>query len=159
MAFALQGFKEVEFVKPVGRIVMTFTGNTIRFNKATAQALGYPAYVRLLVNESTKQIAVAVTTSKALNAVKFSKPEGKQILSVSIREKNAIEAIGKFFTLTDAPEGEVAYASVDGEYFPHEKAVIFNAENATVGTMKRRGRKKASESAEGAESENTETAE
>ncbi|MBT1173153.1 hypothetical protein JS528_07270 [Bifidobacterium sp. MA2] len=145
MAFALQGFEEVKLVKPVGKIVMTFTGNAVRFNKATAQALGFPAFVRVLVNEKTKQIALAVTTSKANNAVKFSKTEEKQSASVSFKEKAVVEAVAQFFTLGEAPEGEVAYISVPGTYYPGDKAVIFDAEDATAGTMKRRGRKKASE--------------
>lgn len=143
MSSALQGFEEVKLVKPVGKITMTVTGNTVRFNKATAQALGFPAFVRVLVNEQTRQIAIAVTTSKANNAVKFSKPEERQTASVSVKEKTVLEAIGRFFTLDEAPEGEVSYASVPGEFFAGDKAVIFNADEATTGTMKRRGRKKA----------------
>lgn len=143
MAFALQGFEEVKLVKPVGKIVMTVTENAVRFNKATAHALGFPAFVRVLVNEKTRQIALAVTTSKSNNAVKFSKPEEKQTASISLKEKAVVDAIRAFFPLSPAPEGEVAYASVTGEYFPADKAVIFDVENAVSGTMKRRGRKKA----------------
>lgn len=147
MVSVLQGFEEVRLVKPVGKITMTVTANAVRFNKATAQALGFPAFVRLLVDENGRRIAVAVTTGKALNAVKFSKTEEKQTASVSVREQAALEAIGKFFTLAEAPEGEVAYVSVPGTYYPDDKAVIFNVDDATAGTMKRRGRKKATDAA------------
>ena len=148
MASVLQGFEEVRLVNPVGKITMTVTANPVRFNKGTAQAMGFPAFVRLLVDGNGRRIGVAVTTGEALNAVKFSKTEEKQTASVSVREQAALDAIGKFFTLAEAPEGEVAYVSVPGTYYPDDKAVIFNVNDATAGTMKRRGRKKATGSAE-----------
>ena len=142
MASLLQGFEEVQLVKPVGKTVLTVTDSAIRFNKATAEVLGFPAYVKVLINDKTKQIAVTPTT-KADNAIKFSKPEGKQSTSVSVKEATLIEAVKAYFTLPEAPEGEIAYQSVNGTAYPESKTVIFDAANATAGTMKRRGRKKA----------------
>ncbi|MBM6697040.1 hypothetical protein H6A11_08420 [Bifidobacterium pullorum subsp. saeculare] len=142
MASLLQGFEEVRLAKPVGKTVMTVTDSAVRFNKATAEVLGFPAYVKVLINEKTRQVAVTPTTEKADNAVKFSKPEGKQTSSVSIKEEAPLAAVSKFFTLAEAPEGEIAYQSVNGAAYPEEKTVIFNADDAVAGTMKRRGRKK-----------------
>lgn len=105
--------------------------------------LGFPAYVKVLINDKTRQIAVTPTTAKADNAIKFSKPEGKQAASVSVKEATLIEAVKAYFTLPEAPEGEIAYQSVNGTAYPESKTVIFDAANATAGTMKRRGRKKA----------------
>ena len=65
MASLLQGFEEVQLVKPVGKTVLTVTDSAIRFNKATAEVLGFPAYVKVLINDKTKQIAVTPTTAKA----------------------------------------------------------------------------------------------
>lgn len=93
MASLLQGFEEVQLVKPVGKTVLTVTDSAIRFNKATAEVLGFPAYVKVLINDKTKQIAVTPTTAKADNAIKFSKPEGKQSTSVSVKEATLIEAV------------------------------------------------------------------
>ena len=151
MASLLQGFEEVQLVKPVGKTVLTVTDSAIRFNKATAEVLGFPAYVKVLINDKTKQIAVTPTTAKADNAIKFSKPEGKQAASVSVKEATLIEAVKAYFTLPEAPEGEIAYQSVNGTAYqsvngtayPESKTVIFDVANATAGTMKRRGRKKA----------------
>ena len=141
MASLLQGFEEVQLVKPVGKTVLTVTDSAIRFNKATAEVLGFPAYVKVLINDKTRQIAVTPTTAKADNAIKFSKPEGKQAASVSVKEATLIEAVKAYFTLPEAPE--IAYQSVNGTAYPESKTVIFDAANATAGTMKRRGRKKA----------------
>ena len=143
MASALQGFEEVRLTKPAGKTVMTVTDSAVKFNKATAIELGYPAYVKVLINEKTRQIAVTPTTAKAENAVKFSKPEGKQTASISVRDTTLVAAIGQYFELAEAPEGEIAFQSVNGTVYPNDKAVIFDAANATAGTMKRRGRKKA----------------
>lgn len=99
MASLLQGFEEVQLVKPVGKTVLTVTDSAIRFNKATAEVLGFPAYVKVLINDKTKQIAVTPTTAKADNAIKFSKPEGKQAASVSVKEATLIEAVKAYFTL------------------------------------------------------------
>ncbi|MBW3078003.1 hypothetical protein [Bifidobacterium simiiventris] len=142
MASALQGFEEVRLVKPAGQTVMTVTANSVKFNKSTAIELGYPAYVKVLINDKTRQIAVTPTTAKADNSVKFSKPEGKQTASVSIKDATLVAAIGKYFDLAEAPEDEISFQSVDGTVFANDKAVIFDADKATAGTMKRRGRKK-----------------
>lgn len=53
MASLLQGFEEVQLVKPVGKTVLTVTDSAIRFNKATAEVLGFPAYVKVLINDKT----------------------------------------------------------------------------------------------------------
>ncbi|MBT1177164.1 MULTISPECIES: hypothetical protein [Bifidobacterium] len=143
MASLLQGFEEVRLVKPVGKIVMTVTDNAVKFNKATAIVLGHPAYVKVLVNEKTKQIAVTPTTAKADNGIKFSKGEGKQAASISVKDAAVLEAVKQFFDIAEAPEGQVAYQSVPGESHPNDKVVIFDAAKATAGVMKRRGRKKA----------------
>ncbi len=50
MASLLQGFEEVQLVKPVGKTVMTVTDSVVRFNKATAEVLNFPAQVKILIN-------------------------------------------------------------------------------------------------------------
>ncbi|MBT1169971.1 hypothetical protein [Bifidobacterium sp. SO4] len=140
MASLLQGFEEVQLVKPVGKTVMTVTDSAIRFNKATVEVLGSPAYVKVLINEKTKQIAVTPAAEKADNAVKFAKAGAA---SVSVKEPVLVEAVKAYLPVGDAPEGEVAYQSVNGAAYAESKTVIFDVANATAGTMKRRGRKKA----------------
>ena len=144
MAALLSGFEEVNVVKPIGKVVMTVTASSIRFNKATAAALGFPAHVKVLVNEQTRQIALTPTTGRAENALKFSKPEDKQRLSISVKDKAVLAALHGYFTIGEAPEGEVAYVAVDGTAYPNDRIVIFNVADAVAGTMKRRGRRKAS---------------
>ncbi len=138
---ALQGFEEINITKPIATMTMTVMQSRIRFNKATATALGYPAYVKVLINEKTKQVALEVCTGRETNAVKFSKPEGKQTASVSITEDALVTTVAKLFTFESAPEGEVSYQLVNGKLL-NAKAAVFTAADAKAGTMKRRGRKK-----------------
>lgn len=138
----LQGFEEVNITAPITKMTMTVMDTRVRFNKATAIALGYPAYVKVLVNEKTKQVALEVCTGRDANAVKFSKPEGKQTASVSLKDATLVATIREFFTLKPVPEGEDSYAAVPGKLFPEQHVVVFDAAGAVAGTMKRRGRKK-----------------
>ena len=138
----LQGFEEVNLSAPTGKVVMTVTDSAVRFNKATAAALGYPAFVKILINDRTRQIAVQPAAEGTPNAVRFSKPEGKQVASVNIKDAAVRTAIDQYFTLEQAPEGEVAYQSVNGTVYAGDSVVIFNIDDAVSGMMKKRGRKK-----------------
>ncbi|MCI1674146.1 MAG: hypothetical protein LKI34_08035 [Bifidobacterium tibiigranuli] len=142
---SLQGFEEVPIAEPTGKLTMTVMDSKIRFNKTTAIVLGYPAYIKVLINGKTRQIALQACTGRDANAIKFSKPEGKQTSSVTVNNKMLVAAIGKFFTFKPAPEGVVSYQTAAGRLDKDEKVVVFDAANAVAGTMKQRGRKKAVE--------------
>ena len=138
----LQGFEEINMAVPAGKAMMTVTESVIRFNKATAADLGYPAYVKILVNDKTGQIALQPCNAKSGNAVKFSKPEGKQTTSVNVKDAVVLEALHKYFALPQASDEEIAYQSVSGAVHVEEKVIIFSIADAVSGTMKKRGRKK-----------------
>lgn len=142
---ALQGFKAVELVVPTGKSTMTITDSVIRFNKATAVELGHPAYVRVLVNEKEQQIALQACTAKDANAIKFSKGDGKQTGSVSIKTPAVLEAVAKFFTLSNPSEDEIDQRVINGVNLPDSKAIVFNVSDAEASIAKRRGRRKVSE--------------
>ena len=144
----LQGFEEISTDAPTVKMTLTVMESALRFNKGTAQTLGFPGYVKVLANPRTKQIAIQPCDAKEANAVKFSKPEAKQTTSVTIKDKALLDSVKKFFTLGKAPEGEIAYQMVAGSLAPNTPnttIAVFTASEAVSGTMKRRGRKKASE--------------
>lgn len=143
MVATLQGFTEVSLADPVLVPKLTVTETVLRFNKDTAKALGYPAYVKVLVNERSKRIAVQPCEKDEQNAVKFSKPAERQKLSISVRNPKVLEAVGEYFPLEPAPEDEVSYKAVDGTVLPRENAVVFDVADAVAGTTKHRGRRKA----------------
>ena len=141
----LQGFEEVDTTAPITNVTMTVMESRIRFNKATAAALSYPAYVKVLVNDKTKQIALKACSGRDSNAVKFSKPEGKQRSSVTVRDRAVLGATDKFFTLKPAPAGKVSYQAVSGKMYAEEKVVVFDAREAKAGTMQQRGHRATTE--------------
>lgn len=141
----LQGFTEIRPSRPIGKSIMTVSPTFVRFNKATAAALGYPAYVKVLVNDRTKQIAVVATNSKGDSSIKFSKPEEKQAASITVRNDALVGTLSAYFTFADVPEGEISYHTLTGEVHANDKAIIFNIAQSETGIMKRRGRRKASD--------------
>lgn len=149
---SLQGFHEISLAAPASKAVMTITNAAIRFNKATAAELGYPSHVRVLVNESAKQVAIQACSADEENAIKFSKPADKQTGSVSIKAPAVLVTICSFFELHNPSEDEIDYRSIQGVSQPDDKAIIFDINDAKAGTMKKRGRRKASETP--AENEN-----
>ena len=152
MASVLHGFEEVNLVRRMPEVTMTVTESVVRFNKGTAEALGWPAYVRVLVNDRKKQVAVQVCDKDDPNAVRFSKTADKQIASVSIHQPMVLVAVQKYLPLEqNVPEGEVAYQTVKGEVFANDHVAVFDTANAVSGVMKKRGRKKGSVAAAQAE--------
>lgn len=49
----LDGFKEIELKEPKSESVMTVSSSSLKFNKATAVELNYPAYIKVLTNAQT----------------------------------------------------------------------------------------------------------
>ena len=139
----LQGFKEVSLALPQPKVVMTVTESYVRFNKGVVTSLGTPAYVRVLVNDKDRQVALEVCSGREANALRFAKEDGAPTVSVTIREPAVLDAVLRYFKLKDSPEGEVSYQLVNGIVIPGAKAVVFDADEAVDGMMKRRGRKKA----------------
>lgn len=139
---SLHGFQEVSLAAPASKAVLTVTDSVVRFNKATAAELGYPTHVHILINESTKQIAVQPCADDATNAIKFSKSADKQAGSISIKTPAVLAAVGAFFELHNPSEDEIDYRSMRGVSQPGDKAIIFSISDAKADTMKKRGRRK-----------------
>lgn len=74
----LEGFAPINLVETKGESVMTVTPSSIKFNKATAVELGYPAYARLLVNAKENKVALQGWPKKDDCSFEFSSPEGQQ---------------------------------------------------------------------------------
>lgn len=54
MASLLQGFEEVQLVKPVGKTVLTVTDSAFVSTKPPLKCSDSPAYVKVLINDKTK---------------------------------------------------------------------------------------------------------
>ena len=68
----LSGFAVFDFSE--GIPYFSVTSNGVTFNRAVTLKLGTPAFVRLLINESTRQVALQVCDESTPKAVAFYKP-------------------------------------------------------------------------------------
>ena len=138
----LDGFEVVDLEQSKGDSVLTLTSTNLKFNKATAVELGYPAYVRMLVNAVTKQAAIQPCKEKTKNAVPFSKDEKKQTYAVVLKIPAMLTAIRK---IADADE-DSGPLSFGGTLYPNEKVIIFDLSEPKP--VKRRRNKKKGQDAE-----------
>ena len=93
----LSGFAVFDFSE--GIPYFSVTSNGVTFNRAVTLKLGTPAFVRLLINESTRQVAVQVCDESTPKAVAFYKPKTNGVLSV---RWNAQDLVATFKRLMES---------------------------------------------------------
>ena len=145
----LDGFEVVDLEQNKGDSVLTLTSTNLKFNKATAVELGYPAYVRMLINAVTKQVAIQPCKEKTKNAVPFSKDEKKQTYAVVLKIPAMLTAVRK---IVDADE-ESGPLSFGGTLYPNEKVIIYDLTEPKP--VKRRRNKKKDQDTEPTEEQET----
>lgn len=89
----LTKFKTFDFSEGVPYI--SITNNGITFNKSVIMKMKYPAYVKLLINEDERQIAVQSCEENEEKAVQFYKEKSNRILSVRWNAKDLINTISR----------------------------------------------------------------
>ena len=134
----LEKFTVIDLVKTRSASIVTFVGNTVKFNTQTAAELRYPPFVQLLSNPKDKQFAVRACNEEDPNAVPFSKPEGKQIYQIKIGCTAAVDIARKMAGWTPAEDW-----NVPGIFFADENAIIYDLSTAFAPRPKTGGRKKA----------------
>ena len=93
----LSGFAVFDFSE--GIPYFSATSNGVTFNRAVTLKLGTPAFVRLLINESTRQVALQVCDESTPKAVAFYKPKTNGVLSV---RWNAQDLVATFKRLMES---------------------------------------------------------
>ena len=89
----LSNFKTFDFSEGVPYV--SITNNGITFNKSVIMKMKYPAYVRLLINETDKQIAVQTCDEHDDKSVQFYKEKSNGVLSVRWNAKDLINTISR----------------------------------------------------------------
>ncbi|WP_368095518.1 hypothetical protein [Bifidobacterium adolescentis] len=151
----LDGFEAVGEKTTTNKMTMTVMESSVRFSKGVTEALGCPSYVKLLVNDKQKKIAVQACDAKDENAIKFcktkrSKADGVdsdaagKASSVTVRTTDVLVAVQKYFTFPPVADDQIAYFAMDGESYPDEKVVIFAVADASKGVSGKRGPRKGS---------------
>ena len=133
----LDGFEAMSLVPKKGNSLLTVSKSNIRFNKATATELGFPQFVKLLVNAKTNQVAIQNCSEKDPAAVPFCDAEKKQNYAIFIK----IPALlAEFRRLLDFEDG-ISY-SMGGITYPNDQVIIYDLKDAKKETSKWSGKKK-----------------
>ena len=109
----LSGFSAFDFSEGVPYFSVTLNGLT--FNKAVVLKLGSPAYVRLLINEESRQVVLQVCEETTPKATTFYKPKKNGVLSVRWSSQ---DLVATFKRLLENDFQEHGYR-VDGESVRH----------------------------------------
>ena len=141
MPSILEGFEVVSLEESKGDSVMTLTTSNLKFNKATAVELGFPAYIRMLVNAQTRQVAIEPCKENTKNAVFFSKDESKQTYAIVVKMPALLTAARK---LADVDES-IGSISFSGTLYPKEKIIIYNLSEGKAVKKKSRTKKEIQE--------------
>ena len=149
MTSILEGFEVVELEESRGDSVMTLTATNLKFNKATAVELGFPAYIRMLVNARSKQVAIEPCKESTKNAVRFSKDQAKQTYAIVIKMPALLTAARKLADV-DGSSGSISFK---GMLYPKEKIIIYDLSKGEP--TKRRNRQNKEVMGEAAEESKT----
>ena len=147
----LEGFEAINMIGARGESVLTVSSSSIKFNKATAMELGYPAYARMLVNAKENKVALQAWPKKDDFSFEFSGPEGKQTYAISVKVPALLVEFRRYFSFEQ--NGQKQSYSLQGTLYPEEKVIIYDLGDAKV--AKHRGPKKKKDAAEEAQAAQT----
>ncbi len=125
---ALDGFSVFDFNE--GFPYASITKNGVTFNKGVVLKLGSPAYVLLLINTGTKQLALQPCEKDKPKANAFLKTDRKRYNVLSVRW-NGRDLLNTISELTGWDLSRDAYR-VDGKLIPEENAMIFDLNTAIL---------------------------
>jgi hypothetical protein len=116
----LDSFKPKKLV--IGSPYITITNNGVSLNKSAVARLDYAEYVRILLDEDAKELAIQICDDNDPNKESFVKPEKKdETQYVRWNNKEFVKQL-----LTWGPENlREAGFKVPGEYLSDEKALLF----------------------------------
>lgn len=121
----LEKFTVIDLIKTRSASVVTFTGNIVKFNVQTAQELGYPPFVQLLIDQKGKQFAIRVCKEDAPNAVPFSKPRAEQKYQIKVNNMMVVNMVRRMMGWNAEDNW-----NVPGIYFADEQALVYNLDSA-----------------------------
>ena len=118
------GFTSFNFEEGVPYV--SITKNGVTFNKAVIMKLDYPAFVQLLINHESKQIAIRACAEEEQNSTSFyKKKENSNILSVRWNKNDLLNTLQE---ITGWDLTNNAY-KIDGVLIKEENAMLFDLNN------------------------------
>jgi len=122
--FDFSGFSTFDFEEGVPYVSVTKNG--ITFNKGVVMKLGRPTRVELLINGSSKQIAIRACNEDTPRSNAFYKGNDRGVLSVRWNAKDLL------YTIRDMMGWNLDFESyrVEGQLLKEDGAMLFDFNNA-----------------------------
>lgn len=124
----LDNFKVIEITKTTEPACVIIEDNKMRFTKPVAIELGYPAFVRVLMDDAGQRIAIQVAKSNESNAIKFSGDKENQKTSIIYQNAVMLDLIR---AMMPSWEKGVKYCA-KGILCKEDKAIVFDLKSAEV---------------------------
>lgn len=122
----LENFKPFNFNEGVPYVSVTSNGMT--FNKSVVMKLDYPEYVRLLIDEETKRIAIQSCTKETPSAVPFyNKKKRSNTLSVRWNGRDLLNTVQNLMNWNLSQCGY----RIDGVPLKEDQAMLFDLTRAS----------------------------
>ena len=99
----------------------------VSFTKKVIEDMGYPRFVRPLLDTNKKAFAIQICKEGEERAMRFSKPKGEQKHGINTNSKVLFEAIRHI--LGESWHKGMRYR-IPGIYFPEAKAMVFDVTTA-----------------------------
>lgn len=121
----LKKFKVISIKTAQNEAIMTFDPKRIKIFKTTVAALGYPEYIRTMIDPKEKCFAIQACEKSDDNAIEFSKPSGEQKIAVFIHNPIILATLRNMMEWTD----DTRY-QIQGTFVPSEQGIIFDLTTA-----------------------------
>lgn len=109
-----------------GKAELYINATGLTFSKRVAEDMGYPSYIKIMLDKKEKMFAIQACRQDNDKAYKFSKPKTEQKNSISLNS----------FTLRHIVRGtmpewdKTMRYKIDAIYFPDEKIMLFDFKTA-----------------------------
>lgn len=124
----LENFKVIEITKATEPACVIIEDNKMRFTKSVIIELGYPAYVRILLDDAGQRMAIQVAKGNESNVIKFSDDKEKQKNSIVYQNAVMLDLIRGVMPSWKAGTKYRARGVLSKE----DKAVVFDLKTAEV---------------------------
>lgn len=150
----LEKFTVIDLINTRSDSIATVGDTFVKFNRVTAEELGYPPFIQFLINPKEKQFAIRPCKEDDHNAVVFSKPKEQQKYQIAVNNAAVTRMIRKIAGWS-AADGNW---NIPGVYLTDEKALVYDLKTAKKPqskgggwAVKRQKEAKVAEAAEAAE--------
>lgn len=124
----LDNFKVIEVTKATEPACVIIEDNKMRFTKSVAIELGYPAFIRVLLDDAGQRLAIQVAKGNESNVVKFSADKDSQKTSILFQNAVMVDLIR---SVMPSWEKGVKYR-VKGVLSKEDKAIVFDLKSGEV---------------------------